>query len=224
MKTLLITLAVCLLAGRGMAQGCSLDDTLMNPRQVHRWKGTLSDSFPKITYPEARFNLKKLKELYYQDTNTYVRIYFTLPQATFPSNPGALMVPFSKSDCYTDKSTVLLSDYAGGKMGKWTNEMKAELKNWRAVYDSLSPSVYDIVYGYNFIWDSVFVACADSSQDLKVVFGLSALDADSSGKLAFHMYLTSINGKGPGSGRQFVDFALPCPKLCGNSVMKEEED
>jgi len=183
---------------------------------IEKFKTTFSLENYVVTFDKTY-----LKQLYHDvgDT-THVRIYFTSASATEVSLPGAVIVPFSKTNCQIDDSLhVITANYEKnpGYFGKLSAKTKNEIANWETLSRTSPLDTLGFVHGYNFSWNHILEACHHADYyGLAVAFGISNDDSDGSNKYAIHMYLTEAVENL--DDRIFLDFSKPCPQLCGTTV------
>lgn len=175
------------------------------------------------------FYREQLNTLYNKDTNTHVRMYFLLGVDQFPGiMPRLAMVTFPDSNCVIDNEpTALISSHysdTGKFISTSSDTITNGISNWRNIYRNDSLQGYKIRHGYNFTWDTIFAACAADTNDLHINY---TIFYDTAGVPAIHLVLSDRYKQDPdpkSSTRVYLDFAEPCPKLCGSLIGNKEEE
>lgn len=197
------------------------EDSLFCSTYVNTWTNRFTNVFDTSAF-YVNFDKDQISYLHdsLRDT-THVRIYFMIP-TTEMQLPGAVLVPYRRSDCSVDLTgTVIVAHGAGytGGMGPISDSIIAGIENWNTFSGTLlETNELAEVYAYNFSWNHIMSACHRADYNLTVAYGISELDAEGSGE-CIHMYLTE--GTVLTDNRLFLDFSRPCPKLCGSLVEAE---
>ncbi len=207
---------------------CNPTDSTMTDSTKNVYRDTFQSIF-QTKYSYSNIDRTYLNELYATDTNTFVRLYFTYPDAPFPGqSPGIVLVTYPMDDCSLDLTGTVLTGFnpvTKGSRGGTNNEITEGIARWRAIYQDEALQNFDPVAGYNFTWKTIFDACEKERNDLHIIYGV--IQDTTNDSLAIHMILSNPSKTTiiP-ANRVFLDFALPCPKLCGQLATEgiKEED
>lgn len=198
---------------------CNPTDSSMSKRSASLYRDVFETTF-NVSETSVDFKRENLDTVYRKDTNTNVRIYFTLSELkdNLGVLPGLLLVPFHKDSCEVESlDNVLGIDKKGvaGTPGPISTSQMLGMSTWQQIYGNENLSNFDTVFGYNFTWETVFNACGADTNDLRVAFGV--LEDTVKNTLSLHMILTNPHDENQNltNNKVFLDFSKPCPKMCG---------
>lgn len=229
MKTLFALLVLFFVSSAsGQLLNCNPYDSTISVQTVRANKGEFKKVF-NTHQASVFFKRGLIDSLYQRDTATHVRLYFILPvDSVLPCNPRLVMIPYSQANCDLDiYDTVLFSTYGSGTTSYLGPAGKDSLVEpfiwWQEQYEQnmfLADS-FNVVYGYNYKWDSLFAACThgDTLHDLAVKFGIKTNEIapgdDTTKAYTLDLYLTTPAGQDAAGNQSFYDFSRPCPHFCG---------